>query len=134
MMQRSRPFLELRWLRSWNDDTANWDERGFEQVAEAIAWELLDEEHGLYSIPESSPEDMTAAYEQLTGNLGRSRVDGSLQPRLLQDLQQRARSSSKALRTSLVVSSRIVLSDLPLEGVGRWTDFEGQRFRWWSLS
>jgi hypothetical protein len=61
-------FLELRGLSAWNDGKADWEDRGSEQAAEVIAWALLDEEHGFYSMSDSSPEAMSAAYELLTGN------------------------------------------------------------------
>lgn len=64
-----RRFLELRGLRSWNDSDVVWDERGFEQAAEIIAWALGDQGDGIHmpSIPDNSHVQLVEAYELLTG-------------------------------------------------------------------
>jgi hypothetical protein len=62
-------FLELRGLRTWNDQGVTWDERGFEQAAEIMAWALDEQETGLPMFPNNSLEQMADGYESLTGNL-----------------------------------------------------------------
>jgi hypothetical protein len=63
-------FLELRALSTWNDHTVAWEERGFEQAAEIMSWALGDQGTGILrpSIPRNSLEQLTDAYELLTGN------------------------------------------------------------------
>jgi hypothetical protein len=59
-------FLELRRLSTWNAATADWDERGYEQGAEIMAWALGD---GILTaqIPENDPAQLGVAFEILTG-------------------------------------------------------------------
>jgi hypothetical protein len=63
-------FLELRGLRTWNDQDADWNERGFEHAADIMSWALCDQGTGLHapSIPDNSLDQLTVAYELLTGN------------------------------------------------------------------
>lgn len=67
--QRAR-FLELRGLTTWKDHTAEWSERGTEHAAEIMSWALGDQGTGINtpSIPDNSIEELTDAYELLTGN------------------------------------------------------------------
>ncbi|MBA3552099.1 MAG: hypothetical protein H0W27_04425 [Actinobacteria bacterium] len=67
--ERAR-FLELRGLTTWNDHGADWNERGSEHAAEIMSWALGDQGTGINtpSIPDNSIEQLTAAYELLTGN------------------------------------------------------------------
>jgi hypothetical protein len=62
-------FLEFRGLRSWNDDRVAWEDRGFEQAAEIMSWALCDQGTGFLRpfIPNNSVEQLTNAYELLTG-------------------------------------------------------------------
>lgn len=63
-------FLELRRLRSWNDDSVEWSERGTEHAAEIMSWALHDQATGIRmpSIPDRSPDQLSDAYEFLTGS------------------------------------------------------------------
>lgn len=65
--ERTR-FLELRGLRTWNDQGVAWDERGSEQAAEIMAWALDERETGLPMFPNNSLEQMADGYESLTGD------------------------------------------------------------------
>ena len=67
--ERAR-FLEVRGLRSWNDDSVEWGERGFEHAAEIMSWALHDQGTGIRtpSIPDNSPDQLADAYELLTGS------------------------------------------------------------------
>lgn len=67
--ERAR-FLELRRLRSWNDDSVEWSERGTEHAAEIMSWALHDQATGtrMPSIPDRSPDQLADAYEFLTGS------------------------------------------------------------------
>jgi hypothetical protein len=62
-------FLGFRGLRTWNDDGVAWEERGFEQAAEIMSWALCDQGTGYLRpfIPHNSIEQLTDAYELLTG-------------------------------------------------------------------
>ena len=76
-------FLQLRGLDTWTD-AERWDQRGAEHAAEIITWALMDrniairwietnpdgttaETSKLYKLPDSSPNELITAYEQLTG-------------------------------------------------------------------
>jgi hypothetical protein len=62
-------FIELRGLKTWNDQNVVWDERGFEHGAEIMAWALGDQSDGILtpSIPDNDPDQLAAAFRQLTG-------------------------------------------------------------------
>lgn len=62
-------FLDLRGLTTWNDDRVAWEERGFEQGAEIIAWSLGDQGEVILmpSIPNNERPQMIEAFEVLTG-------------------------------------------------------------------
>jgi hypothetical protein len=61
-------FLDLRGLPTWNDPSVVWDERGFEQGAEILAWAIGDQAEGLHipSIPDNARPQLAAAYRLLT--------------------------------------------------------------------
>ena len=59
-------FLEFRGVGTWNASTADWDERGYEQGAEIMAWALGDRILTA-QIPENDPAQLGAAFEILTG-------------------------------------------------------------------
>ena len=59
-------FLEFRGLRTWNASTADWDDRGYEQGAEIMAWALGDRILTA-QIPDNDPAQLGAAFEILTG-------------------------------------------------------------------
>jgi hypothetical protein len=59
-------FLELRGLRTWNASTADWDERGYEQGAEIMAW-ALGTRILTPQIPGNDSEQIAGAYKLLTG-------------------------------------------------------------------
>jgi hypothetical protein len=60
-------FLRLRGLQSWDSQTRPWSERGWEQVAEIMAWGLGDR---LVTprIADHDPADLEAAFELVTGS------------------------------------------------------------------
>jgi hypothetical protein len=68
-VERAR-FLKLRGLITWNDAGVAWDERGFEQGAEIIAWAIGDQADGIYmpSIPDNAPRQLAEAYRVLTSD------------------------------------------------------------------
>jgi hypothetical protein len=49
--ETKRLFLEERGLSSWLGESVAWEERGFEQAAEIIAWALMDEERMIRTSP-----------------------------------------------------------------------------------
>jgi hypothetical protein len=59
-------FLQLRGLQAWNRSTDPWEERGYEQGAEIMAWALGD---GVLTaqIPKNDPAQLGVAFEILTG-------------------------------------------------------------------
>ena len=59
-------FLEFRGLRTWDASTADWDDRGYEQGAEIVAWALGDG-YLTAQIPDNDPEQLVAGFELLTG-------------------------------------------------------------------
>jgi hypothetical protein len=59
-------FLELRGLQTWNAATYDWDERGYEQGAEIMAW-ALGNRILTAQIPDNLPEQLDAGFEVLTG-------------------------------------------------------------------
>jgi hypothetical protein len=59
-------FLELRHLSTWNASSVGWDERGYEQGAEIVAWALGDRILTA-QIPDHRPEHLGAGFELLTG-------------------------------------------------------------------
>jgi hypothetical protein len=63
---RRAQFLDLRGLSSWNSSTDPWQERGYEQAAETMAWALGDRILSA-QIPDNEPAQLAAAFEFLTG-------------------------------------------------------------------
>jgi hypothetical protein len=63
---RREQFLLLRGLSSWNSSTDPWQERGYEQAAETMAWALGDRILSA-QIPDNEPAQLAAAFELLTG-------------------------------------------------------------------
>jgi hypothetical protein len=63
-------FLELRGLETWNDPVADWEQRGYEQAAEIMAWAIGDQSGGIYapSFPDHGTERLAVAYRALTGD------------------------------------------------------------------
>jgi hypothetical protein len=63
-------FLDLRGLSTWNDPDVDWEERGFEQAADIIAWALHDQGTGtsMPPIPDNDLEQLTEAYTFLTSD------------------------------------------------------------------
>ena len=59
-------FLELRGLRTWNASTADWEERGYEQGAEIMAW-ALGNRILTAQIPDNEAARLAAGFELLTG-------------------------------------------------------------------
>ncbi|MCI0634611.1 MAG: hypothetical protein L0206_11950 [Actinobacteria bacterium] len=59
-------FLALRGLRTWNASTDPWEERGYEQGAEIMAWALGNRILSA-QIPYSEFEDLDVAFQLLTG-------------------------------------------------------------------
>jgi hypothetical protein len=59
-------FLELRGLQTWNGSTYPWEERGYEQGAEIMAW-VLGTRILTAEIPDNDPVQLGAAFELLTG-------------------------------------------------------------------
>ena len=59
-------FLEFRGLRTWNASAADWDDRGYEQGAEIMAWALGDRILTA-QVPDSDPVQLAVAFEILTG-------------------------------------------------------------------
>jgi hypothetical protein len=59
-------FLEFRGLGTWNSSTVDWDDRGYEQGAEIMAWALGDRILTA-QIPENDPAQLGAAFKILTG-------------------------------------------------------------------
>lgn len=74
-------FLQLRGLETWTGGE-RWDERGAEQAAEILTWALMeeniavrwietntdgtiDETTRLFKVPNSNPDQLVAAYQQL---------------------------------------------------------------------
>jgi hypothetical protein len=83
-------FLEVRGLDLWVGGD-QWDQRGAEQAAEIITWAVMDRNMSLrwidtnadgtttYSwrlakIPDSNPDQLAAAYQQLTGQQPHTRI------------------------------------------------------------
>jgi hypothetical protein len=83
-------FLDMRGLDVWVGG-GQWDQRGAEQAAEIITWAVMDRNislswidintHGtttyswrLAKIPDSNPDQLAAAYEQLTRQQPHSRI------------------------------------------------------------
>jgi hypothetical protein len=64
--RRREQFLDLRGLSSWNSSTDPWQERGYEQAAETMAWALGDRILSA-QIPDNEPAQLAAAFELLTG-------------------------------------------------------------------
>jgi hypothetical protein len=63
---RREQFLDLRGLSSWNSSTDPWQERGYEQAAETMAWALGDRILSA-QIPDNEPAQLATAFEVLTG-------------------------------------------------------------------
>jgi hypothetical protein len=63
---RREKFLDLRGLSSWNSSTDPWQERGYEQAAETMAWALGDRILSA-QIPDNERAQLAAAFELLTG-------------------------------------------------------------------
>lgn len=85
-----RSFLQLRGLESWTE-ADQWDQRGAEHAAEIITWAIMDrnisirwietntngtttETFKLHKLPNSSPDQLIAAYQHLTGNSPTDRI------------------------------------------------------------
>ncbi len=85
-------FMAQRDLETWADLGYEWAELGAEQAAEVITWGLMDSniqiqwvetdddgqaipEYRLFKIPDSSPDELIAAYELLTGDAPTDRLD-----------------------------------------------------------
>ena len=83
-------FLELRGLETWTGGE-HWDQRGAEQAAEIITWALMDtditvrwletnddgtteETTRLFKVPNSNPDQLVAAYHELTGGVPQFRI------------------------------------------------------------
>ena len=64
--ESKRLFLQDRGSTSWHDESTPWEERGFEQAAEIIAWALMDEERTIRTLPELDPSTIRQAYQLLT--------------------------------------------------------------------
>ena len=60
-------FMRLRHLETWDSWDVPWGERGWEQAADIVAWALGDRVL-MPTIPDNSPDQLAAAYEQLTGS------------------------------------------------------------------
>jgi hypothetical protein len=60
-------FLQLRGLRAWNASTDPWDERGYEQSAEIIAW-TLGNRILTAQIPDNDRLQLAAGFELLTAS------------------------------------------------------------------
>jgi len=58
-------FLELRGLQTWNASIDPWDQRGYEQGAEIMAW-ALGTRILTAQIPDNDPGSIAVAYELLT--------------------------------------------------------------------
>ena len=58
-------FLEIRDLRTWNASTADWDDRGYEQGAEIMAWALGDRILTA-QVPDNDPAQLADGFEILT--------------------------------------------------------------------
>ena len=63
---RREQFLDLRDTASWNASTDPWQERGYEQAAETMAWVLGDRDPQR-SDPDNDPAQLAAAFVLLTG-------------------------------------------------------------------
>jgi hypothetical protein len=61
-------FLQLRGLRAWNASTDPWDERGYEQSAEIMAW-AIGTRILTAQIPENERVRIATEFELLTGTL-----------------------------------------------------------------
>jgi hypothetical protein len=59
-------FQELRGLRAWNASTDHWEERGYEQGAEIMAWALGDRILTA-QIPDNGGVQLANGFELLTG-------------------------------------------------------------------
>ena len=59
-------FLDLRGLAAWSALDVKWHERGNEQVAEAIAWGLM-EYPIITMIPDANPGELAAGFHLITG-------------------------------------------------------------------
>jgi hypothetical protein len=59
-------FLQLRGVQAWNRSTDPWEERGYEQGAEIMAW-ALGTRVLTAQIPDNDPVQLGAAFELLTG-------------------------------------------------------------------
>ena len=95
-----REFMTHRGLDSWDDSTLEWAERGAEQAAEVITWALMDrniqirwvettesgttETYRLFKIPDSSADELMAAYQLLTGHMPTDRIDDD--PSVVEDI------------------------------------------------
>ena len=94
--------MAQRDLETWADLGYEWAELGAEQAAEVITWGLMDSniqiqwvetdddgqtipEYRLFKIPDSSPDELIAAYELLTGDAPTDRLDDD--PRHVEEAQ-----------------------------------------------
>ena len=61
-------FTELRGLEEWSSREVNWEHRATEHAAEILMWGLQDGDYNIdFRIDDTSCEELSAAYEQLTG-------------------------------------------------------------------
>jgi hypothetical protein len=60
-------FIAHRELSSWDDRDVNWWLRGQEQVAEIVAWGLMDDPFRSAYLNSERCADLAAAFEMLTG-------------------------------------------------------------------
>ncbi len=73
-------FMAQRGLEVWNDHEVPWSERATEHAAEVVAWGVEEESRlipwvepdgtrifRLLTIPDSTPDELLAAYQMLTG-------------------------------------------------------------------
>jgi hypothetical protein len=92
-------FMAQRGLEVWADPGYEWSELGAEQAAEVITWGLMDRNilirwietaadgqevpsFRLFKLPDSSPDELIAAYELLTDDSPTDRLDDD--PRLVE--------------------------------------------------
>ena len=62
-------FLGLQGITNWNDSSADWTVRGFEQTAEVIVWGIGEGEVAPRLPLPIDPQNLLEAYTQLTGEV-----------------------------------------------------------------
>ncbi len=60
-------FMDLRDTTSWNDPQVEWKHRGSEQLAEIVAWGLLEIPTTPFKIPNHECENLSEAFELAVG-------------------------------------------------------------------